>query len=67
MQKYNTVELVDLTWGREVHLGLDLNEEPMEGNGVDDKLTPIVKLPQTCEYAQLLSTVVVEHSLSFQL
>ena len=25
------VELVDLAWGREVHLGLDFNEEPMKG------------------------------------
>ena len=30
------VELVDLAWGREVHLGLNLNEEPMEKNNVDD-------------------------------
>ena len=51
--KYNMVELVDLAWGKEVHLGLHLNEEPMEGNRVDDQLTPIVKLPQTREYAQL--------------
>ena len=27
--KYNMVELVDLAWNRELHLGLDLNEEPM--------------------------------------
>ena len=25
------LELVDLAWGREVHLGLDSNEDPMEG------------------------------------
>ena len=30
------VELVDLPWGGEVHLGLDLNEEPMEENDVND-------------------------------
>ena len=39
---------------REVHLGLDLNEEPMERNDVDDQPTPIVKLPQAHEYAQIL-------------
>ena len=38
------VELVDLAWGREIHLGLNMNEQPMEGNGVDDQPTPIVKL-----------------------
>ena len=41
--------------GRQIHLSLDLNEKPMEGNDVVDQLTPIVKLPQACEYAQLLS------------
>ena len=30
------VELMDLEWGREVHSGWDLNEEPMEENDVDD-------------------------------
>ena len=44
--KSNMAKLVDLTWGREIHLGLILNEEPMEGNDVDDQPTPIVKLPQ---------------------
>jgi hypothetical protein len=29
-------KLVDLAWGREIHLGLDSNEEPMEANDVDD-------------------------------
>ena len=38
-------ELVDWAWGREVHLGLHLNEEPMEGSDVDDQPIPIVKLP----------------------
>jgi hypothetical protein len=38
------VESVDLAWGREIHLGEDLNEEPMKGNDVDDQPTPIVKL-----------------------
>ena len=37
-------ELVDLAWGREIHLDLDLNEEPMKENDVDDQPTPIVKL-----------------------
>jgi hypothetical protein len=31
------VELVDLAWGREIHLGTNLNEEPMEVNDVDDR------------------------------
>ena len=53
--KYNMGEMVDFTWAREIHLGLDLNEEPMKGNDVDDQPTPIVKLPQAHEYAQLLS------------
>jgi hypothetical protein len=29
--EYNMVELVDLAWGREFHLGLHLNEEPIGG------------------------------------
>ena len=37
----------------------------MEGNDVDDRPTLIVKLPQTREYAQLLSNFVVEHALEF--
>ena len=28
-------ELVDLAWGREVHLGSDLNEQLVEENDVD--------------------------------
>ena len=44
--EYNIVELVDLARGRVIHLGLNLNEEPREGNDVDDQTTPIVKLPQ---------------------
>ena len=54
--EYNTAELVDLAWGKN-HLGLDLIEGPMDGNDVDNRPTPIVKLPQACEYAQLLSKV----------
>jgi hypothetical protein len=34
--KYNIDELVDMAWGTETHLDLDLNEEPMEGNDVDE-------------------------------
>ena len=46
------VELVDFAWwGREIDLGLDLNEKLMEGNDVDDHPTPIVELPQAREYA----------------
>ena len=29
-------KLVGLEWGREVHLGLDLNQELMEEDDVDD-------------------------------
>ena len=39
------VELVDLAWVRETHLGLDLNELPMEVNDMDDQPIPIAKLP----------------------
>jgi hypothetical protein len=56
-------KLMDLAWSRAFYLELDLNEEPMDGNDVDDQPTPIVKLPQACEYAQLLSSFVMEHSL----
>ena len=37
------VELVASARGREIHSGLGLNEEPTEGNDVDDQPTPIVK------------------------
>ena len=50
--KYNMVELADLAWGKEIHLGLHLNEEPIQGIDVDDQLTPIFKLPQAREHAQ---------------
>jgi hypothetical protein len=49
--EYNMVELVGLAWNREIHLGLNLNEEPMKGNDVDDQPTPIVKLPQAHDIA----------------
>jgi hypothetical protein len=62
--EYNMIELVDFVWGRKIHLGLDLNEEPMKGN---DRPTPIVKIPQANENAQLLSNFVVEHHERFQL
>ena len=39
---------------RVTHLGLDLNEEPMEGNDADDQPTPIIKFLQASAYAQLL-------------
>ena len=55
--KYNMVELVDVAWSRESHLGLNLNEEPMEGNDVDDQATPLIKLLQAREYTQLLSNL----------
>ena len=55
--KHNMAELVDLAWGREIHLSENLNEEPLEGNDVNDQPTPIVKLPQAHRYAQLLSNL----------
>lgn len=53
--------------GRETHLSLDLNEEPMKVNDVDDQLTPIVKIPQACDYAQLLSNHALEPPLEFSI
>jgi hypothetical protein len=32
--EYNMAKLVDLAWGGEYHLGVYLNEEPMEENDV---------------------------------
>ena len=58
---------MDLAWNREAKLGLDLNEEPMEGIDVDYQPTPIVELPQTYENVQLLSNLDVEHSLEFSI
>ena len=46
--EYNMAKLV-LARGRNIHLGLDLNDEPMEGNDVDDQPTPIVELSQARE------------------
>ena len=37
--------------------------KPMEGNDVDDQPTPIVKLAENSEYAQLLSNLIVKHPL----
>jgi hypothetical protein len=63
--KYNMDEWVDLAFGMGQRDPLDLNEEPMEGNDVDDQATTIVKLPQARENAQLLSDLVGQHSLEF--
>lgn len=63
--KYNMVELMDLAWGREFHLGSTLNKEPMEGNDVDNQPTLTFKLPQAHEYAQLLSKFIMQHPLEF--
>ena len=30
------VETVNIAWGREIHLGSDVNEHPMEENDVDN-------------------------------
>ena len=57
--KYNMAELVDLAWDNP--FGFRLNEEPIEGNDVDGQPTPIVKLPQVCEFAQLLSNYVINY------
>ena len=65
--EHNMAQLVDLIWCGEICLCLHLNEEPMEGYDVDDQKTPIVKFPQPCEYAQLLSNFVVEHSLEISI
>jgi hypothetical protein len=40
--EYKMVELMHMAWGGEIHLGLDLNEELLEGNDVDDQPTTIV-------------------------
>ena len=48
-------------------MGLDSSEEPMKGNDVDDQPTPIVKLPQACEYGQLLSKFADAHPLVFSI
>jgi hypothetical protein len=51
----STTWLVDLLWGGEIHLGLYLNEEPMEGNDVDDQLTPSFLKPMSMpNYYQIL-------------
>ena len=46
-------------------MGLDLNEESMEGNDFSDQPKSIMKLPQAHEYVQLVSNFVVEHHLKF--
>jgi hypothetical protein len=63
--EYNMIELLDLAWRGEIHLGLDLNEEPTEGNKLNNQPTPIVKLPHTREYAQLLSNFAMQHPMKF--
>ena len=65
MHSITWMSLVDLVWDREVHVDIDLNEESMEGIDVDDQPTPIVKIRQVCEYAQLLSNFPVEFSSKF--
>lgn len=52
--EYNTTKWVDLAWCREIHLGLDFNEERMEEIDVDDQPTPSIKPFQACDNAQLL-------------
>ena len=47
-------ELVDLTWGKEIYLGIDLSEDQREDNDADDQPTPTIKLPQARDDAQLL-------------
>jgi hypothetical protein len=52
-------------WGREVHLGLDRNEEPMLGNDMDDQPRPIVKYYEAREYKNLSSNFAMENSSKF--
>ena len=47
-------------------LSLNLNEDPMKGNDVDDQPTLIVKLPQTHEFAHLLSNQSILRSFQLQ-
>jgi hypothetical protein len=47
--------------------GLKLNEEPMEGNIVDDQPTLIAKLSPTHEYAQSLLIFAKENSSEFSI
>lgn len=47
-------KLEDLAWGKEIHLGVDLNGKPTEENDVNDQPTPMVKCSQAREYAQWL-------------
>ena len=65
--KCNMADLVDLAWDRKAHMGLDLSEEPLQGNDVDDQPTPIIKLPQACEYVQLLLDFTMEHPSKFSI
>ena len=58
-------ELVDLTWGKEIYLGIDLNEDQREENDVDDQPTPTIKLPQARDDAQLLSNLAMDHPSEF--
>ena len=51
----STTWLVDLPWGGGIHLDSYLNEEPMEGNDVDDQPTPSFLKPMGMpNYYQIL-------------
>lgn len=63
--KYIVLELLDLVW-RKSPFRLGFNEDPMDGNDVDDQ-HQLVKLPQACAYAQLLSAFAVENSLELSI
>ena len=63
--KNTMTKLVDLEWGREIHLDLNLNEEPMEGNDVDYQPTTIVKLPQALGMPNYYQNFAVEYPLDF--
>ena len=41
--------------------------KPMEGNDVNDQPTPIIKLVEDNEYAQLLSNLIVDHPLEISI
>lgn len=58
---------MDFPSSREIHLDLDLIEEPMEWTDVDDQPTPTIKLRQAHECAQALSNFALESSLEFSI
>ncbi len=60
--KYIVLELLDLVW-RKSPFRLGFNEDPMDGNDVDDQ-HQLVKLPQARKYAQILTNLPVKYPLA---